>query len=166
MPVSGVYQIHPPGPLHLFLHVPHARPGMGNGVVKGCARAVLSSFFIAAILLREKDDIGFVLCYSVIYNSVVSTFALAVVPARKHPQTTYVSNNCGRRVRQGSTLNILAANVLTQIVPNSSSLYTLFYSVIYNSVVAPHHAPLIAPLRIRGKLSCKSHVCRWAIASL
>ena len=28
------------------------------------------------------------------------------------------------------------ANVLTQIVPNLSSLYTLFYFVIYNSVVA------------------------------
>ena len=32
--------------------------------------AVLSSFFIAAILLWEKDDVGFVLSYSVIYNSV------------------------------------------------------------------------------------------------
>ena len=29
------------------------------------------------------------------------------------------------------------ANVLTQIVPNSSSLYTLIYSVIYNSVNVP-----------------------------
>ena len=45
-------------------------PGVGNRVVIECARAVLSSFFIAAILLGEKDDVGFVLCYSVIYNSV------------------------------------------------------------------------------------------------
>ena len=33
------------------------------------------------------------------------------------------------------TLNILAANVLTQIVPYSSSLYTVCHSVIFNSVV-------------------------------
>ena len=30
------------------------------------------------------------------------------------------------------------ANALTQIVPNVSSLYTLFYSVIYNSVLVAH----------------------------
>ena len=41
-----------------------------DGVVGGFARAVLSSFFIAAILLWEKDEVGFVLFYSVIYNSV------------------------------------------------------------------------------------------------
>ena len=32
------------------------------------------------------------------------------------------------------TLNILAANALTQIVPYLSSIYTVFHSVIYNSV--------------------------------
>ena len=38
---------------------------------------------------------------------------------------------CGCR-RAGTTAR---ANALTQIVPNLSSLYTLFYSVIYNSVI-------------------------------
>ena len=36
--------------------------------------------------------------------------------------------------RAGTTAR---ANALTQIVPNLSSLYTLFYSVIYNSVTPP-----------------------------
>ena len=42
---------------------------------------------------------------------------------------TYVVCGC---CRAGT---IARANALTQIVPNLSSLYTLFYSVIYNSVV-------------------------------
>ena len=41
---------------------------------------------------------------------------------------TYVVCGC---CQAGTTAR---ANTLTQIVPNSSSLYTLFYSVIYNSV--------------------------------
>ena len=41
---------------------------------------------------------------------------------------TYVGCGC---CRAGTTAR---ANALMQIVPNSSSLYTLFYSVIYNSV--------------------------------
>ena len=43
---------------------------------------------------------------------------------------TYVVCGC---CRAGT---IARANALTQIVPNLSSLYTLFYSVIYNSVVS------------------------------
>ena len=83
----------------------------------------------------------------------VSAFALAVVPpGSTHRPHMYPTP--GRRGEWGwsedaleqyrppqlntnaiiGTLNILAANVLTQIVPNLSSLYTLFYSVIYNSV--------------------------------
>ena len=42
---------------------------------------------------------------------------------------TYVVCGC---CQAGTTAR---ANALTQIVPNSSSLYTLFYSVIYNSVI-------------------------------
>ena len=60
-----------PGPHYDHPHSPRPRPCVGNGVVGGCVRAVLSSFFIAAILLWEKDNVGFVLFYSVIYNSVV-----------------------------------------------------------------------------------------------
>ena len=80
----------------------------------------------------------------------------------RHPQTTYIphaqpglGNGGGRRVRQGSTS--LAPHpfdstpsqylILTKSlhlkytcgkrpVSNSSALYTLFYSVIYNSVVS------------------------------
>ena len=42
-----------------------------------------------------------------------------------------------RCCRAGTTAR---ANKLPQIVPNSSSLYTLFYSVIYNSVVQIYYA--------------------------
>ena len=68
---------------------------------------------------------------------------MAVVPAGQHPQTTYipharpgVENGGSRRVRQGSTgtAPLPLDSTPTQSVPNSSSLYTLFYSVIYNSV--------------------------------
>ena len=66
-------------------HRPHMYPTPGRawvmGVVGGCARAVpalppppwlnsAKKFFIAAILLWENDDVGIVLFYSVIYNSV------------------------------------------------------------------------------------------------
>ena len=45
---------------------------------------------------------------------------------------TYVVCEC---CRAGTTAR---ANTLKPIVPNSSSLYTLFYSVIYNSVSGIH----------------------------
>ena len=79
-----------------------------------------------------------------------------------HPLTTPIphprpgmGNGGGRRVHQGNTipanittvvemqywrnlftLNILAANALTQIIPYSSSLSIVFHSVIFNSVVS------------------------------
>ena len=80
---------------------------------------------------------------------------LAHRPTTPIPQARPGVGNGGvRRVHQGNTspanittvvemqywrnlftLNILAANVLTQIVPYSSSLYTVCHSVIFNSVV-------------------------------
>ena len=78
---------------------------------------------------------------------------LAVVTAQRHPQTTHlphawpgVGNGSGRRVRQGSTgpaplpLDSTPAHSVcwvrpVQIVTNLSSIHTLFYSVIYISVV-------------------------------
>ena len=62
------------------------------GVVRGCARAAVlaqwpgppptlcvnllsaKTFFIAAILLRENEDVGIVSFYSVIYNFVPRTY--------------------------------------------------------------------------------------------
>ena len=60
--------------------------------------------------------------------------ALAHPPTTPIPQArpglgTYVVCGC---CRAGTTAR---ANALKQIVPNSSSLYTLFYFVIYNSVI-------------------------------
>ena len=62
-------------------YVPHV---WGMGVVGGCARAVPAgppppwlhsyTFFIAAILLWENDDVCIVLFYSVIYNSEEYTY--------------------------------------------------------------------------------------------
>ena len=61
--------------------------------------------------------------------------------ALAHPLTTPIPHArpsvgyiCGLWVLPGRAGTTARANVLTQIVPNSSSLYTLFYSVIYNSV--------------------------------
>ena len=56
-----------------------------------------------------------------------------------HPPTTPIPYPytywCGLWVPPG------APPALTQIVPNSSSLYTLFYSVIFNSVIRIHKGP-------------------------
>ena len=69
--------------------------------------------------------------------------------ALPHPPTTPIPHAwpgvgfiCGLWVLPGqfnsqSKREHTRANVLTQIVPNSSSLYTLIYSVIYNSVNVP-----------------------------
>ena len=70
---AGTAPAHPP-----TTPIPHTRPGVGNGVVGGCAIAVHSSFFIAAILHWEKDDVGFILCYSIIYNSVSKTYKIII----------------------------------------------------------------------------------------
>ena len=50
----------------------YPKPGRAWGlrVVGGCTRAPAKTFFIAAILLWKNDDIGIVLFYSAIYNSV------------------------------------------------------------------------------------------------
>ena len=64
-------------------YVPHAWPGVGNGGGRRVRQGSTSPapipldstptlFFIAAILLWENDDVGIVLFYSVIYNSVVA----------------------------------------------------------------------------------------------
>ena len=53
------------------------------------------------------------------------------------------------------TLNILAANAITQIVPCSSSLYTVFHSVIFNSVgmfqIAQESFAVVKELLDRGR---------------
>ena len=54
---------------------------------------------------------------------------------------TYVVCGC---CRAGTTAR---ANELTQIVPNSSSLHTLFYTVIYNSVPKPKITVEVTKLR-------------------
>ena len=51
------------------------------------------------------------------------------IPTPGQAWGTYVACGC---CRAGTTAR---ANALTKIVPNWSSLYTLFYSVIYNSVI-------------------------------
>ena len=78
----------------------------------------------------------------------MSMFALAVVPARQHPQTTYVprawpgvGNGGGRRVSQGSTspaplpLDSTPTQFFIAVIllrENDDVGIVLFYSVIYN----------------------------------
>ena len=59
---------------------------------------------------------------------VLPWLTLQLPPTTGQAWGTYVVCGC---CRAGTTAR---ENGLTQIVPNSSSLYTLFYSVIYNSV--------------------------------
>ena len=78
-----------------------------------------------------------------------SEFSLAVVPAQQHPQTTYVLHGGEWGWLEGAPGQYRPPNlILTQslhlkytcskhAVSNSSFLYTLFYSVVYNSVLAP-----------------------------
>ena len=51
-----------------------ARQHPQTTVVGGRARASAKTFFIAAILLRENEDVGIVSFYSVIYNFVPRTY--------------------------------------------------------------------------------------------
>ena len=107
----------------------------GTYVVCGCCRAGTTARANALRQIVPNLSFIYILFYSVIYNSVDKlhhTLRPPPFPTPGWAWGTYVVCGCCR------TSTTARANALTQIVLNSSSLYTLFYSFIYNSVGTPY----------------------------